>query len=393
MRSIVLVEDTLEETIKKAQDELGGDFFLVRQEEVINKRGLFRKKKQVKAIFSKLDTEDIEEIKKKAIDEYEKINLSTKPDIDTNLAEQMFSERFDEIKSTLRGMSLKMDSLDTKKLYAKPVQELERVLKNQDTDADTISKIIRDVTMNLTSDEQNNIDIVFNYAKKHIEMLCNNVRSIAKVTGKQKISIFVGPTGIGKTTTVSKLATILQSSNKNIGSKDTVGVVTLDTFREGAIEQLQNLCNYTNIPVLVANSAESFNEALKKFEHMDYIFIDTTGRSQHNVSDIRKIQNIIGNTFSYIDEVYLVLSATTKYRDMLDIYQSFKWMNINRVVFSKLDETQKVGNILSFIDSTQDDIALSYLTIGQRVPADIELVRPNKISELILNHNTMNQLI
>lgn len=77
---------------------------------------------------------------------------------------------------------------------------------------------------------------------------------------------------------------------------------------------------------------------------------------------------------------------------MVDIYDSFKWMNINRVVFSKLDETQKVGNILSFVD-TVPDVALSYLTVGQRVPADIELVRPNKISELLLNQNTINQLI
>lgn len=391
MKSIVLVEDTLEETIKKAHSELGGDFFLVRQEEIIQKRGLFRKKKQIKAIFSQLEVEDVDHIKKKAIDEYEKIHLSTKNE-DNNAMEEVFTAKLDELKSAMRGISLKMDSLDTKKLYSKPVQELERALKNQDTDADTISKIIRDVTMNLTLEEQNNTDEVFKYAKKHIEMLCNNVRSIAKHSNKQKISMFVGGTGVGKTSTVSKLATILQSSSNNRNSESTVGVITLDTFREGAIEQLRNLCNYTNIPVRVANSKESFKEALEAFASKDYIFIDTTGRSQHNVSDIRKIQDIIGTSFDYIDEVYLVISATTKYRDMVDIYDSFKWMNINRVVFSKLDETQKVGNILSFVD-TVPDVALSYLTVGQRVPADIELVRPNKISELLLNQNTINQLI
>lgn len=389
MKSIVLVEDTLEETIKKAHNELGDDFFLVRQEEIIQKRGLFRKKKkQVKAIFSQLEMEDVDHIKKKAIDEYEKTNNSNKTEDNSSIMDA----KLEELKSAMRGISMKMDSLDTKKLYSKPVQELERALKNQDTDADTISKIIRDVTMNLTLEEQNNIDEVFLYAKKHIEMLCNNVRSIAKHSSKQKITMFVGGTGVGKTSTVSKLATILQSSSNNKNSESSVGVVTLDTFREGAIEQLRNLCNYTNIPVRVANSKESLKEALDAFKNKDYIFIDTTGRSQHNVSDIRKIQDIIGTSFGYIDEVYLVMSATTKYRDMVDIYDSFKWMNVNRVVFSKLDETQKVGNILSFVD-TVPDVALSYLTIGQRVPADIELVRPNKISELILNQNTINQLI
>lgn len=389
MKSIVLVEDTLEETIKKAHTELGDDFFLVRQEEIINKRGLFRKKKQVKAIFSKLETEDVENIKKKAIDEYEKNTISLRKEKENSLSEQLFSEKLDELKSTIRGMSLKMDSLDTKKLYSKQIQELERVLKNQDTDTDTISKILRDVTMNLTSEEQNDKDAVFNYAKKHIEMLCNDVRSIAKYTNKQKISMFVGGTGVGKTSTVSKLATILQNSTNTNSS---VGVLTLDTFREGAIEQLQNMCNYTKIPVLVANSRESFNDALEKFADKDYIFIDTTGRSQYNVTDIHKIQDIIGSSFNFIDEIYLVMSATTKYKDMIDIYDSFKWMNINRVVFSKLDETQKVGNILSFIDSVPE-VSLSYLTIGQRVPADIELARPNKISELILNQNSISQLI
>ncbi len=394
MISKTYIADSIEDILKQAHNDLGEVVYIVQQEQIREKKGLFRKKLRQKAIVATFEDEDINQIKEKAITEYEKINIPTIKE-DSFKTEEILAEQsthMNELKKALRNMSLKMDSLDTKKLYSKPIQELEQILKKQDTDADTISKLIRDITMNLTTEEQNDTDTVIRYAKRHIESLCSNVKSITATPAMKKLTMFVGTTGVGKTSTVSKLATILKSSEGNHMNPNPVGVITLDVFREGAIEQLTNLCNYTQIEVEVANSRETFKNALEKFKDKKYIFIDTTGRSQHNVADIRKVQDILGEYMNMIDEVYLVMSATTKYRDMLDIYNSFKWMNTNRVVFSKLDETSKVGNILSFVEANPS-VSLSYLTTGQRVPTDIELVRPNKISELLLNQSTINQLI
>ena len=395
MISKTYVADTLEDIIKQAHSELGQEVYVIKHEEFKQKKGLFKKQIKQRAVIATLEKDDISHIKELAIAEYEEINLPKiqQQQQDSNSkTEQIINEQMNELKLALRKMSLKMDSIDTKKLYPKAVQELEQMLKKQDTDSDTISKIIIDVTMNLTTEEHNDPSMVFEYAGKYIERLCSDVKSITSVGTRNKIVMFVGGTGVGKTTSISKLSTILKNSEATPKNQNPVGVITLDTFREGAIEQLKNLCDYTGIPVEVANSKQSFEQALEKFSDKKYVFIDTTGRSQHNLADIKKIQDILGEHLNDIDEVYLVMSATTKYRDMLDIYDSFKWMGINRVVFSKLDESRKIGNILSFID-TNPTVSLSYLTIGQRVPSDIELVRPNKISDLILNQRSINQLI
>lgn len=380
----------LDEVLKLAQQDLGDDFYVVRQEDTVLRKGIFKKKAK-KIIAAVLETEDIKQIQDEAVKKYEKVNLQ-KINKQRNNSDEEFSKHLAELHKTIRGMSLKMDSLDTKKLYPKAVQELEQILKKQDTDSDTISSILRSVTMQLTSEEQNDLDTVIYHAKKYIERACYNVKSITESTNnKSKITMFIGATGIGKTTTVGKLATTLGMHKRKNGEKP-VGVITIDTYREGAVEQIQNLCEYTNIPVKVANSKETLRKALNEFSDKDYIFIDTTGRSQHNIAEIKKVQDIVGDVIKNIDEIYLVMSATTKFQDMCDIYESFKWMNVNRVVFTKLDETNKFGNILSFIDKNPN-LALSYLTTGQTVPTDIELVNPAKFSDSILQSNMQNNRI
>lgn len=380
----------LDEVLRLAQQELGDDFYVVRQEDTVLRKGLFKKKAK-KIIAAVLENEDIKQIQDEAVKKYEKVNLQ-KINKQRNNSEEEFAKHLAELQKTIRGMSLKMDSLDTKKLYPKAIQELEQMLKKQDTDSDTISNILRSVMMQLTSEEQNDLNTVLYYAKKHIERYCYNVKSITEATNnKTKITMFIGTTGVGKTSTVAKLATTL-GMNKKKNDKKPVGVITIDTYREGAIEQIQNLCEYTNIPVKVANSKETLLKALNEFSDKDYIFIDTTGRSQHNIAEIKKVQDVVGEVIRNIDEIYLVMSATTKYQDMCDIYENFKWMNVNRVVFTKLDETNKFGNILSFIDKNPD-MALSYLTTGQTVPTDIELVNPAKFSDSILQSNMQNNRI
>lgn len=407
--------------VKQAQQEFGTDVYVVKEETIKKRVGLFKKRRQ-KVLVASLEKEDIKHIEDCAIERYEtshlaqikdemqkaiderdllkeehrkvkeenlKIKEASKKDDATN---KMLNEHMKELRNTIRGMSLKMDSFDTKKLYPMAVQDLERSLKHQDTDSDTISSILRHVTMNLTIEEQNTPELVISSAKQYIRGMCTNIRSITENANKKKIVMFVGTTGVGKTTTIAKLATTLRISNKNSSTASPVGVITIDTYREGAVEQIRNLCKYTDIPVQVANSKETLLNALEKFNDKKYIFIDTTGRSQHNVAEIRKIQDVVGDILGNIDEIYLVMSATTKTQDMKDIYSNFKWMNINRAMFTKLDETNKYGNILSFVDA-HPHVALSYITTGQVVPTDIELISPAKFSDHILQTSEQNTRI
>ncbi|MBQ3422621.1 MAG: 50S ribosome-binding GTPase [Romboutsia sp.] len=189
--------------------------------------------------------------------------------------------------------------------------------------------------------------------------------------------MLVGPTGVGKTTTITKLSTYL----KQVKRKD-VGLITLDTYREGAIAQLRDLCDYSNIEVEVANTKSDFENCLKKFSMKDFIFIDTAGRSQYDLSEIRKLYMTTDN--GNIDDVCLVMSSSTKYKDMLEIYNSYKDLGVNKIIFSKIDETKEYGNLLSLVDTI--DVPLAYLTTGQEVPNDIEKARESKLTELIFKN-------
>lgn len=387
MKTKVYTEDSSAEILRKASEELGPEIFVYGQKDIQVKKGLFRKKRQVQATVIALEDDDIKRIQEDAVENYKKVNIHNK--VNSSETEEL-SKQMKEFHQTLRGMSIKIENIDTKNIYPKGIQELESRLKKHDTDEKTIDKIIRSITVSLTREEQESAVKVTMQAKKYIEGLCTNVKSISKKEHSgSKISMFVGTTGVGKTTTASKLATILQLSDQK---RNSVGVITLDTFREGAIQQLTNLCDYTDIPVKIANSAETFKECLDAFSEYQHIFIDTTGRSQHNIADIKKIKDILGDYMNIIDETYLVMSATTKFEDMKDIYESFKWLNINRIIFSKTDETNKLGNIISFIDQ-YPSVSLSYITIGQRVPSDIELILPEKFSDLILNNQNITQII
>lgn len=409
------IGEDIESTVKQAQKEFGTDVYVLKNETIKKRVGLFKKRMQ-KVMIASLEKEDVKNIENGAIKRYEteklaeikyemsraleerdnllvernllkaenqKIKERSTRDSETN---KILTEHMTELKSTIRSMSLKMDTLDTKKLYPLAVQDLEKTLKQQDTDSDTISSILRHVTMTLTTEEQNDKNIVNSTARNYITGMISNIRSITEYSNKSKIVMFIGTTGVGKTTTLAKIATTLRLSKRNTSSSP-VGVITIDTYREGAIEQIQNLCQYTDIPVKVANSKETLLEALNEFKDKEYVFIDTTGRSQHNLAEIRKVQDVVGDVINKIDEIYLVMSATTKTQDMKDIYTNFKWMNINRAIFTKLDETNKYGNILSFI-CEHPNVALSYMTTGQVVPTDIELVNPTKFAESIIQSNS-----
>ena len=182
----------------------------------------------------------------------------------------------------------------------------------------------------------------------------------------KKIMMFVGPTGVGKTTTIAKLAARYAYK---LSSRHKVGIITLDTYRIGAVEQLMTYAKMMRLPIETVVDPSDFEEALNALRHNDYILIDTVGSSQHDKEKIEKLSGFLKvNTFAEIN-INLVLSAITKYEDLTDIYNNFSILPIDTLIFTKLDETKSYGNIFSLLLDTKKPV--SYYSIGQEVPDDL----------------------
>ena len=196
----------------------------------------------------------------------------------------------------------------------------------------------------------------------------------------KKIMMFVGPTGVGKTTNIAKLAARYAYK---LSRRYKVGIITLDTYRIGAVEQLMTYAKMMRLPIETVVDPNDFEEALNILKHSDYILIDTVGSSQHDKEKIEKLQSFLNiNTYSEIS-VNLVLSAVTKYEDLMDIYKNFSILPIDTFIFTKLDETKTYGNIFSLLLEVKKPV--SYFSIGQEVPDDLIVANSDYLLKGILN--------
>lgn len=193
-----------------------------------------------------------------------------------------------------------------------------------------------------------------------------------------KVVVFIGPTGVGKTTTIAKVA-----SQFAIEQKKKVALLTADTYRIAAAEQLKTYAGIMQVPFRVIYGEEDMVEAIKDFYTYDYIFVDTMGHSHRNEEQrecTRKLIESINGLAEY--QSYLVLSATTKYKDLIKIVDNYKGIANYQLIFTKLDETYTLGNLLNMRMYTKASIA--YVTCGQNVPEDIEIFDPQKTVKLLL---------
>lgn len=181
-----------------------------------------------------------------------------------------------------------------------------------------------------------------------------------------KMVFFVGTTGVGKTTTIAKIA-----SKFVVEEKKKVALLTADTYRIAATEQLRTYANILEVPFRVIYTADEISDAIKDFASYDYILVDTAGHSQNNDKQRDDMADFVKAAEGKAErEVYLVVSATTKYKDLLSIADKYKKMFEYKIIFTKLDETSEYGNLLNVKIYT--GAAMSYITCGQNVPDDIE---------------------
>lgn len=219
----------------------------------------------------------------------------------------------------------------------------------------------------------------------HEEAFCQHIRNqlltILRKEGHSclnpdtKIAHFVGPTGVGKTTTIAKLAAeqVLKHNRK-------VGFITSDTYRIAAVEQLKTYANILNVPLEVVFSPQEMSKAFHSLADRDLIFMDTAGRNFRSELYVSELNAMLQNNSP--SETFLVLSLTSKYKDMKAITANFTKFKVDKVLFTKADETESLGSIINLAYEFQ--IRGSYITNGQNVPEDIEEIKEERIVDLIM---------
>lgn len=292
----------------------------------------------------------------------------------------------------------KLDSLQSllEQQLQRPEEEKEepKEEEKEETETDKFMHLLHDTMLENEVDEKyareimdeieliNKPNIPFDYALANIYQ--KMILKFGKPSGIEpagsgiKLVFFIGPTGVGKTTTIAKIA-----SKFRVDEKKKVALLTADTYRIAAAEQLRTYANILEVPFRVIYTVEEINKALEDFRDYDYILIDTAGHSHQNTTQKDNMRNIIHSVDDRAEsEVHLVLSATTKYKDLISIADSYKEMADYKLIFTKLDETTTLGNLLNLRLYT--GASLSYVTYGQNVPDDIEDFNPQKTVKRLL---------
>lgn len=190
-----------------------------------------------------------------------------------------------------------------------------------------------------------------------------------------RIIALVGPTGVGKTTTIAKLA-----ANYALRENHRAALITIDNFRVGAVEQLKTYSRIMGVPVEVATTPAELEAAIELHSDKDLILIDTAGRSHKDNEKIEELRSFLESRFAI--EIHLCLAATTRDRELQEVVERFGVLPISRVIFTKLDESESYGGIVNAHLRTK--FPLSYFTTGQRVPEDLEIATPGKLAGLVL---------
>ncbi|RKL62941.1 flagellar biosynthesis protein FlhF [Thermoanaerobacteraceae bacterium SP2] len=242
-----------------------------------------------------------------------------------------------------------------------------------------INSIFSKVSQALKPEELKNENVLFTTIKNELISQIGKIEPIHLSEDKNVIVAFIGPTGVGKTTTIAKLAAKFTLYH---GKK--VAMITADTFRVGAIEQLKTYGELLEIPVEVIYGNDDIKTALNRVKGYDLVLIDTMGSSPNNKMQIKKVKSLLDAVNP--TDIYMVISATTKSRDIGDILNNYKELNFNKLIITKLDETRTYGTIMNAVKMT--DSNLSYFTVGQNVPDDIEIASAEKLASMILGENT-----
>ncbi len=324
------------------------------------------------------------------IDEEEKVSGNEEASMNGSAIEQKLNELQKLMEKQLREKeeaAKKAEEEEAKKVEeeAKPESKsaiYTRLIKeqmiNNEVDYKYADQIIDEIKSGIS--EESAVDNVLSSVYQKIILKIGQIKTISIEENSPKYIFFIGPTGVGKTTTIAKIA-----SDLKLKKKANIALVTSDTYRIAAVEQLRTYANILSIPLKVVYTPEEMESVKTEFSGYDIVLIDTAGRSHQSEEQREDISKLLATIPEEERDVYLVLSATTKYRDLIKITECYNEISKYNLIFTKLDETDCVGNILNIHMMT--GAPLSYTTCGQNVPDDIGKLDAQGIAKKLLGGN------
>ncbi|MCR1950166.1 MULTISPECIES: flagellar biosynthesis protein FlhF [unclassified Clostridium] len=372
----------MNEALTRIRYELGKNAIIISQRKV--------RESGVKGYFRPKLIEVTAALENNKIDKKSKLNMGNENDIDFKDSLDSINKIINDSKDTKfdKGQQINKEAAltnaDNIKEEVKEIKDLlNKVIRNtnKEEEKDLVLEYLKDIDIDdelikeILMNKYDNLDEFKIYFKSLLE---NEIEvCTASLNGKV---VLVGPTGVGKTTTIAKLAGRLA-----LIEKKKVGLITIDTYRIGAVEQLKTYAEIMNIPFKVVITLKEMEFAVNQLEDCDVILIDTTGRSSKNTMQISELRAFIQKVNA--DHIALVISGTTKNRDIQTIINGYSEIGYEKMIITKLDETSSYGCMYNIIKKAQKPIA--YITTGQNVPDDIRIPLKSEISRLILGEETI----
>ena len=387
------------DAVQKAKDDLGKDAVIMNVK-IVKQRGLSRlfKKSYTEVTAAVDEPEHRKEEARPARSHSQEVTRTVRETEAIKEAAATKAEEVSSQKQTTDKTSAIEERLDTlAQMLERQIQEpkQEETESEEEQAADPNSKIIKllyDQLVNNEVTEENAKEILDEIDNKRqnlqlddllasvyqkIVLKLGQMKTIELPEEHPKLVFFVGPTGVGKTTTIAKLA-----SRYKLEKECRLAIITADTYRVAAVEQIRTYANILSVPIDVVYSADELKQSIEKYQEYDLILIDTAGRSHKNEEQKEDLRQLLEVVRDYDQEIYLVVSATTKYRDLVKITQTYSDISSYRLLFTKTDETGALGNILNIRMLTQ--APLSYMTFGQNVPDDISETDAQYIAKQLL---------
>lgn len=373
---------TEKEAMLKVKEELGKEALIVNIKN-IKPKGIFKVfRKPCVKITAAIDEKNIFVAKNenvKDIDRKENTGFNSYNTNQTTKSLETIEEKIGKIEQIINNQLVNENENSKSKIKSKQNNNIINLLYEQLTENEVSEKVANKLMFGLNellSEGKVQINNLISVIYKRIIDELGNIDTITLEKGDNpKIILFMGPTGVGKTTTIAKIA-----SHFTINKNSDVALITADTYRIAAVDQLRTYANILNIPVEVVYTNDEIESAIDCFKHKNLILIDTAGRSHKNTDQQEDLKELLDKIPG--KEIYLVLSSTTKYKDLLKITENYSHFSDYKIIFTKLDESTSYGNILNLKNETGAN--LSYITFGQNVPDDISKINPHDIAKRIL---------
>ena len=298
---------------------------------------------------------------------------------DNSSREDALLQEMHKMKNLITDVKSRMYEVEVIKGMPEQVQQFYETLINNNVDRDIALKVVNSVAARLPKDGISDQAWARDVCLHTLQELIQQVQPIQVNPERKGMIVFlVGPTGVGKTTTIAKLA-----ANLTFLDSKSVALITLDTYRVSAAEQLRTFAEIIGIPISVVFTPADMMLAIEQYRESDLIFVDTAGRSPYNSEQMEELREFID--IARPDETILVMSVNTNNNDLINIYQSFQSIGVDKLIFTKLDETCSYGTILNVLHETKKPIA--YFTTGQNVPDDIEVPDSLRLAQMLLRRD------